>query len=89
MKKIEADIQEILHEWHTPKAARILREMGVSERNWKLFALHSGVADGRHWSFRELADLSDPAISHVRVYQIVKKTEKRLRTYVESRRNPQ
>ena len=24
MKQVEADIQEILHEWHTPKAARIL-----------------------------------------------------------------
>ncbi len=89
MKKIELDIQEILHEWHTPKAARILVEMGVSERNWKLFALHSGVADGRHWSFRDLADVPDPAISHVRAYQIVKKTERRLRAYIELRRNPQ
>ena len=46
MGKVEADIQEILHEWHTPKAVRILKEMGVSERNWKLFALHRGVANG-------------------------------------------
>ena len=89
MRQVEADIQEILHEWHTPKAARILGEMGVSERNWKLFALYSGVADGKHWSFRDLAYVPDPAISHVRAYQIVKKTERRLRAYIEARRNPQ
>ena len=83
MARIESDIKEIFHEWHTPKAARILQEMGVSERNWKLFALHSGVADGKHWSFRELAYVPNPAISHVRAYQIVKKTEMRLRKYVE------
>lgn len=89
MRKVEADIQEILHEWHTPKAVRILKEMGVSERNWKLFALHRGVADGRQWSFRDLADVPSPAISHVRAYQIVKKTERRLREYIESKRTPQ
>ena len=86
MKKVEADIQEILHEWHTPKARRILKEMGVSERNWKLFALHSGVADGRHWSYRALAGILHPAISHVRVYQIVTKTKKRLREYIAFKR---
>ena len=87
MKTIETDIHEILHEWHTPKAERILKKMGVSERNWMLFALYSGAADGRTWSLRALADIPNPAISHVRVYQIVKKTEKRLRQYVETRRN--
>ena len=85
MRTIEADIQEILHEWHTPKAARILGEMGVSERNWMLFALHGGTADGHEWSFRELAAKLG-TISHVRVYQIVKKTERRLRQYIEAKR---
>ena len=86
MSTLEADILEILHEWHTPKAARILKEMGVSERNWMLFALHSGIADGRHWPLRDLADIAHPAISHVRVWQIVRKTEKRLREYIAARR---
>ncbi len=86
MSMLEADILEVLHEWHTQKAARILEEMGVSERNWMLFALHSGVADGRHWSLRELADIADPAISHVRVWPVVRKTEKRLRKYIAARR---
>lgn len=85
MRTVEADIQEILHEWHTPKAARILEKMGVSERNWMLFALHGGTADGHEWSFRELAVKLD-TISHVRVYQIVKKTERRLRQYIEAKR---
>ena len=83
MKKIAADIDEILHEWHTPKAERILQEMGVSERNWRLFALNGGYADGTKWSFRELAE-KEGNISHVRAYQIVKKTAKRLREYIES-----
>lgn len=86
MSTLEADIQEILHEWHTPKASRILKEMGVSERNWMLFALHSGVADGKHWSLRELSDIAAPVISHVRVWQVVRKTEKRLREYIAARR---
>ncbi len=85
MKTIIADIDEILHEWHTPKAARILQEMGVSERNWRLFALNRGYADGRKWSFRELADM-EGNISHVRVWQIVKKTAKRLREYINTRK---
>jgi hypothetical protein len=57
MKKIATDIDEILHEWHTPKAERILKEMGVSERNWRIFALNGGFADGTKWSYRQLADL--------------------------------
>lgn len=85
MKKIATDIDEILHEWHTPKAECILKEMGVSERNWRLFALNSGYADGKKWSFRELAEM-EGSISHVRTYQIVKKTAKRLREYMESHR---
>ena len=85
MKKTAADIDEILHEWHTPKAERILGEMGVSERNWRLFALNGGFADGRKWSFRELADL-EGNVSHVRVWQIVRKTRKRIREYLEARR---
>ena len=83
LSKVEADIQEILHEWHTPKAERILREMGVSERNWRLFARYCGVADGMEWSFRRLAE-EEGNISHVRAFQIVKKTEKRLRGYVKA-----
>ena len=31
--KICEDVREIMHEWHTPKAERILHEMGV--RNTK------------------------------------------------------
>ena len=82
MGTIEEEIQEILHEWHTPNAERILREMGVSERNWRLFAMHSGTADGHTWSFRELEAELDYGITHVRVHQIVKKTGKRLQQYV-------
>ena len=85
MKKIVTDIDEILHEWHTPKAERILQEMGVSERNWRLFAHNGGYADGKKWSFRELADM-EGNISHVRVWQIVKKTGKRLRQYMNVRK---
>jgi DNA-directed RNA polymerase sigma subunit (sigma70/sigma32) len=85
MKKVIADIDEILHEWHTPKAERILLEIGVSERNWRLFALNGGYADGTKWSFRELADM-EGNISHVRVWQIVKKTAKRLREYINTRK---
>ena len=84
MKNITADIDEILHEWHTPKAERILKEMGVSERNWRFFALHNGYADGTRWSLREIAEMEDD-ISHVRIWQIVKTTEKRLRKYMMSR----
>ena len=65
MKKIVADIDEILHEWHTPKAECILKEMGVSERNWRLFALNGGYADGKKWSFWELSEM-EGNISHVR-----------------------
>lgn len=83
MKQIADDINEILHEWHTPKAERILQEMGVSERNWRLFALSSGCADGKKWSLRELADM-EGNISHVRVWQIVGKTRRRLREYMMS-----
>ena len=32
MTKICEDVREIMHEWHTPKAERILHEMGVSKR---------------------------------------------------------
>ena len=85
MKQIADDINEILHEWHTPKAERILQEMGVSERNWRLFALSSGCADGKKWSLRELADM-EGNISHVRVWQIVKKTGRRLHEYMKSRK---
>ena len=85
MKKIATDIDDILHEWHTPKAERILKEIGVSERNWRLFALNGGFADGTKWSYRQLADLE--GISHVRAWQIVGKTGKRLRGYMESRRS--
>ena len=84
MKKIAADIDEILHEWHTPKAERILKEMGVSERNWRIFARSGGHADGTTWSCRRLA-AEEGNISHVRAWQIVKKTGKRLREYMESR----
>ena len=77
------EIMEILHEWHSPEAVRILAAMGVSERNWKFFMPHSGLADGKAWSFREIAD-KDGVISRVRAYQIVKNTEKRLRLSLES-----
>ncbi len=83
MRQIADDINEILHEWHTPKAERILQEMGVSERNWRLFAFNSGCADGTKWSFRALA-YKEGNISHVRVWQIVEKTRKRLREYMKS-----
>lgn len=55
----------------------------MSERNWRIFALNGGFADGRKWSFRELADKE--GISHVRVWQIVGKTRKHLREYLEAR----
>ena len=48
------------------------------------FALNGGFADGTKWSYRQLADLE--GISHVRAWQIVGKTGKRLREYMESRR---
>ena len=59
--------------------------MGVSERNWRLFALNGGYADGTKWSFRELAAM-EGNISHVRAWQIVKQTGRRLREYMKSRK---
>ena len=82
MKEIREKVMEIMHEWHGEAAIRILAEMGVSERNWKFFMLHKGLADGKAWSLRRIAD-EDGKVSHVRVYQIVKKTERRLRQYLE------
>ena len=75
---------EIFHEWHTVKARRFFKLSGISERNWRVLMLNMGWADGRKWTFREIADeereLGQP-ISHVRAYQIVNSTLKRLRKF--------
>ena len=77
---------DTLHEWHTPEAKRILAEMGVSERNWRFFMLHNGFADGHVWSLAEIANAEEKDISRVRVFQIVKKTRKRLQLYIISQK---
>ena len=82
MTKVCEDVREIMHEWHTPKAERILHEMGVSKRNWRMLMQHAGFADGHSWSYRQIAAAEDRGLSHVRVFQIVRKTRLRLWRYL-------
>ena len=79
-KKTLAQIEEMQYEWHTPEAKRLLKEMGISERNWKIFSRHIGKADGRAWTFGMLADKE--SISRPRAYQIFKKTQGILAKYI-------
>ena len=74
VQKMELEqIDEMLNEWHTPEAQRLLEKMGVSERNWRIFARRLGRADGQTWTFEMLAN--EENISRPRVYQIFRRTQ--------------
>ena len=81
MKYILERFGDVFHEWHTQEADRFFALSGISERNWRVLMLKEGLADGRKWSLRAIAELEDVGISHVRVREICIATRKRLMNF--------
>ena len=78
MRYVLEEFGDVFHEWHTQKAKRFFALSGISERNWRVLMLKEGLADGRKWTLRAIAELEDVGISHVRVHEICIATRKRL-----------
>ena len=69
----------VFHEWHTQQAAQFFELSGISERNWRVLMLREGLADGRKWTLRAIAE-QEP-ISHVRVRDICIATQRRFEKF--------
>ena len=74
-------VKKLFHEWHGADAEKLLKMMGVSERNWAIYARHMGLADGEQWTFADLAD--EYKISRQRAHQIFNKTTLRTQQFCE------
>ena len=81
MKYILEEFGDVFHEWHTQKAEQFFKISSISERNWRILMLKEGLADGRKWTLRAIAELEDVSISHVRVREICIATRKRLMNF--------
>ena len=81
MRYVLEKFGDVFHEWHTQKAEQFFALSGISERNWRVLMLKEGLADGRKWSLRAIAELEDVRVSHVRVREICITTRKRLMNF--------
>ena len=81
MRYVLEKFGDVFHEWHTQKAGQFFALSGISERNWRVLMLKEGLADGRKWTLRAIAELEDVGISHVRVREICIATRKRLMNF--------
>lgn len=75
---------DVFHEWNTRKAANFFEQTGISKRNWRIFMRCTGQADGKVWTYRDIAD-DEGNISHVRAWQIARQIEKNLMRFIKRR----
>lgn len=73
------DLVGFLHEWNSRAARAFLARAGISPRNWRMTMRKHGFADGRVWTYENLAD--DALLSRPRCHQIVKRTQELLARY--------
>lgn len=78
---IVEEFGDVFHEWNTKKANSFFEKTGISKRNWRIYMRSTGQADGKAWTYRDIAD-DEGNISHVRAWQIVRQTEKNLKRYI-------
>lgn len=75
---------DIFHEWHTDGAQRFFKDsIYISERNWTILMLHTGLAGQGTLSYGKIANLYD--IGRCRVSQICEQTKKNLVNFVRNR----
>jgi len=72
---------DVFHEWNTEVAERFFALSGISKRNWRIYMRRKGLADGKGWTLRAIADAE--GISHIRVRQIEQQTEKNFAKFVQ------
>ena len=71
---------DVFHEWNTKKAREFFNLSGISKRNWSILMRSTGMADGKKWTLRAIAE-DEGNISHVRAWQIIRQTRKNLERF--------
>ena len=78
---VEEAVWQLFHEWKKPLAKRLLRMAEISQRNWTMYMRRSKHADGRVWTYEQLAN--EYNCSRPRAYQIVRRTEEKFLKFCE------
>jgi len=81
-KQIIETYGNVFHEWQSEEAKAFFVASGISKRNWCIYMRRMGLADGKSWTLRALAD--DVGISHVRIKQIADQTAKNLERFAKA-----